>query len=74
MLNSSETAQLKMVQPDTVNQKKMLDLRTVAEELNISVNGLRNIINRRELKSVRVGNSIRIQRADLEAYILANTK
>lgn len=55
----------------------MTDLLTVAEvaaELRVSKMTVYRLTNDRELPSVRIGRSVRVRRADLDAYLATATQ
>ena len=50
----------------------LLKVRDVAKILNISPSCAYNLVQTRQLPSVRMGKSVRVRPIDLEAYIQAN--
>jgi excisionase family DNA binding protein len=53
---------------------KLLRLRDVADRLSVSLSTLRREIRGRRLKAVRIGRVLRINEAELAAYIAARAK
>lgn len=51
--------------------QKLLRISEVAERLNVHTATVRRLIERGELQAVRIGKNIRVQPADLDAYIQA---
>ncbi len=47
----------------------MLDLESVAQRLNVSVNTVRNLVKRGELPAYRIGNQLRFEEEEVKAYI-----
>jgi excisionase family DNA binding protein len=52
----------------------LLKAEDVAKVLNISLSFAFQLIQRGEIRAVRIGRSVRVRPADLEAYIAANTQ
>lgn len=46
-----------------------LTVAEVADELRVSKMTVYRLVNDRELPSVRIGRSVRVRRADLDAYL-----
>lgn len=52
-----------------MNEKRFMTVKEAAEELSVSASTVRNLIKARKLRAAKVGNSLRIPTADLEAFI-----
>lgn len=57
-----------------MNQDQLLTLDQVAAKLQVSMSTVRRLLDRGELKAVRIGRSLRVRPADLAAYIEANAE
>lgn len=52
-----------------IQQRPMLTLRETAERLNVSEKTIRRLVANRELAAIRVGNQLRLDADQLEAWI-----
>ena len=52
-----------------MNQDQLLTLDQVAAKLQVSMSTVRRLLDRGELKAVRIGRSLRVRPVDLAAYI-----
>ncbi len=50
----------------------MLTVKQVADMLNISLSTMYRLLNRKEILSYKVGNSLRMKQSDVEAYLEQN--
>lgn len=56
----------------TISNEKLLRIKDVATRLNVSVATAWRLIKNGKLTAIRIGKSVRVQPADLEAYIIAS--
>ena len=50
--------------------EKIIDVKQIAEFLNIPIRSVYRLIRNKEIKSLRVGRLIRVREVDFETYIL----
>jgi len=52
----------------------LLPVPAVADYLSISERAVRDLVTRRQLPVIKIGQRIRVRRTDLDAYLAANTR
>lgn len=57
-----------------MNQDQLLTLAQVASRLQVSMSTVYRLVDRGELKTIRIGRSYRVRPDDLAAYIEGNAR
>lgn len=52
----------------------LLGVSEIAEYFSISERAVRDLISRRQLPVIKIGQRIRVRQTDLDAYLAANTR
>lgn len=52
----------------------LLGVPEIAEYFSISERAVRDLISRRQLPVIKIGQRIRVRQTDLDAYLAANTR
>lgn len=56
------------------NNPGLLGVPEIADYLAVSERAVRDLVSRRQLPVVKIGQRVRVHRADLDAYIAARTR
>lgn len=59
---------------ETTTTPGLLGVPEIAAYLSVSERAVRDLVNRRQLPIIKIGQRIRVRRADLDAYLTANTR
>jgi len=60
--------------PTEMLTPELLDVEGIAEYLAITVRAVRSLVAGRQLPVIKIGQRVRVRRADLDAYLEANTR